>query len=147
CKRRKTRCDPNSPCLQCSKRSEDCERPTAELVKAYKRKFKATDDIAELIAALAKLTERLDFLEATVFGWTLPVEQSHHKRSPQNCEEASNPWAEALLRNRTAVADQALSGSTAYDDASPLSGSDFGANFPLDRFSWDGQSESSAPLF
>ncbi|KAJ7923283.1 hypothetical protein B0H13DRAFT_1865094 [Mycena leptocephala] len=93
------------------KRSEDCERPSAELVRISKRKLKASIDIDGIIAALSKLNERLDFLEATIFGWSLPIEQAHHEQIPQN-SEASNPWGEALARHRK-VADQSLSGSTA----------------------------------
>ncbi|KAJ7938008.1 hypothetical protein B0H13DRAFT_2261367, partial [Mycena leptocephala] len=74
CKKRKTRCDPGGPCLQCSKRSERCDRPTLELVRSRKRSSRLSiTDIDELKAALLKLIERIDFLEATVFGWTLPV--------------------------------------------------------------------------
>ncbi|KAJ7939600.1 hypothetical protein B0H13DRAFT_2260999 [Mycena leptocephala] len=154
CKRRKTRCDPHSPCLQCSKRSEDCERPTAELVRVSKRKSKANTDIDGITAALTKLSERLDFLEATVFGWTLPIEQVHHKQTAQGSLEENNPWAEALARRRR-VAGQSLSGSTAYDDShdasisarasgsgSGTSGSRFRLDF--DTFPWDSESASAA---
>ncbi|KAJ7888761.1 hypothetical protein B0H13DRAFT_1888288 [Mycena leptocephala] len=132
------------------KRSEDCERPTAELVKVSKRKLKASADIDGITAALVKLNERLDFLEATIFGWTLPIEQVHHKQT-QNFEEGSNPWAEALARRRK-VAHQSLSGSTAYDssydDASisvHISGGGSGSIFSrdFDTFQWDGQSASA----
>ncbi|KAJ6611052.1 hypothetical protein B0H10DRAFT_2057908 [Mycena sp. CBHHK59/15] len=146
CKRRKTRCDPHSPCLQCSKRSEHCERPTAELVRVSKRKSKANTDIDGITAVLAKLNERLDFVEATIFGWTLPIEQVHHKETSQDFQE-ENPWAEALARRRR-VASQSLSGSTAYDssyDASisaHASGSGSSPNFlfDFDTFPWDGES-------
>ncbi|KAJ6576315.1 hypothetical protein B0H10DRAFT_2103070 [Mycena sp. CBHHK59/15] len=142
CKRRKTRCDPHSPCLQCS----IVNGPTAELVRVSKRKSKANTDIDGITAVLAKLNERLDFVEATIFGWTLPIEQVHHKETSQDFQE-ENPWAEALARRRR-VASQSLSGSTAYDssyDASisaHASGSGSSPNFlfDFDTFPWDGES-------
>ncbi|KAJ7849935.1 hypothetical protein B0H13DRAFT_1905916 [Mycena leptocephala] len=137
CKRRKTRCDPNS-----TKRSENCERPTTQLVRLSKRNSKATTDIDGLLAALAKLNDRLDFLEATVFGWTLPIHQVKDQQIPENSEEASNPWAEALRRRRQkSAAHQSLSGSTVYDQSlatygesisAHASGSGFSENSPVD---------------
>ncbi|KAJ7808939.1 hypothetical protein B0H14DRAFT_2608482 [Mycena olivaceomarginata] len=125
---------------------------TASPVQVAKRKLKASADIDGITAALVKLNERLDFLEATIFGWTLPIEQVYHKQTPQNFEEVGNPWAEALARRRK-VAHQSVSGSTAYDssydDASISayvsgggSGSIFSRNF--NTFPWDGQSASAA---
>ncbi|KAJ7829686.1 hypothetical protein B0H14DRAFT_3143855 [Mycena olivaceomarginata] len=80
-----------------------------------------------ITTALTKLNERLDFLEATVFGWTLPV---HQKQTPEYFEEPRNPWAEALARHRK-VAGQSLSGSTVYD-SSYASGSASSSKFPFD---------------
>ncbi|KAJ7874034.1 hypothetical protein B0H14DRAFT_3131116, partial [Mycena olivaceomarginata] len=147
CKRRKTRCDPHSPCLQCIKRSEDCERPTAELVRVSKQKLKASTHIDGITATLARLNERLDFLEATIFGWTLPIEQVHRRQTPPDFEEARNPWAEAIACRRK-VADQSFSGSTEYDssyDASISahasgSGSNSNVPFDFDTFPWESAS-------
>ncbi|KAJ7826684.1 hypothetical protein B0H14DRAFT_2595690 [Mycena olivaceomarginata] len=96
-----------------------------------------TFDPDGITATLAKLNERLDFLEATIFRWTLPIEQVHHKQTLPEFEEARNPWAEALARRRK-VADQSFSRSTEYDssyDASisaHASGSGSSSNFPPD---------------
>jgi hypothetical protein len=51
--------------------------------------------------ALLKLIERVDFLEATVFGWTLPLGdvQPGTRAHQQN---DINPWASALERQKNA---------------------------------------------
>ncbi|KAJ7877714.1 hypothetical protein B0H14DRAFT_2712452 [Mycena olivaceomarginata] len=133
CKKRKTRCDPGEPCLQCSKRREQCDRPTLELVRFRKRSSRSSiTDIDELKAALLKLIERIDFLEATVFGLTLPVKHVQLGEALQPKE--SNPWAEALQRRNNA---KSLSGSTLYDDrveqSSYASGSGFHGDFFADE--------------
>ncbi|KAJ7856356.1 hypothetical protein B0H14DRAFT_2578871 [Mycena olivaceomarginata] len=67
-------------------------------------------DPDELRAALAKLIERLDFVEATVFGWTFPVHQAQQDKESR-LEKESNAWAEALMR-RQRNAGSSLSGSS-----------------------------------
>ncbi|KAJ7903257.1 hypothetical protein B0H13DRAFT_1882101 [Mycena leptocephala] len=140
---------PNKACLSCKRRKTRSNAP--RIVNGPQLNCSPNNifDPDGIIAALAKFNERLDFLETKIFGWTLPIEQVHHKQTPQGFEEASNPWAEALARHRK-VAGQSLSGSTADDSSydtsisAHASGSGSSSNFlfDFDTFPWDDQRES-----
>ncbi|KAJ6541962.1 hypothetical protein B0H10DRAFT_2392114 [Mycena sp. CBHHK59/15] len=70
-----------------SKRSESCERPEKNKSGLVSKKNVKTSQSMTafdgLTAAITKLTERLDFVETTIFGWTLPIEHGLTIQPPQ----------------------------------------------------------------